>query len=112
MGMMCTNTGCRVETSPFAIIRNSRSFRCAARSFLRIVVPVVTVFAMKDGMNPPRRLYLLQLCHRGAPLPAPGGYTIRNIVLQWTFVPLAIRGFVKGPYSYRSTLIGSSFLGR
>ena len=39
--MMWTRSGWRVEASPFAIMRNSRSFLCAASSFRRIFVLAV-----------------------------------------------------------------------
>ena len=43
MGMMCARRGCRVEAIPFTIMRISRSLRCAASNFFRILLRDVTV---------------------------------------------------------------------
>src|SRR5215472_11383330 len=42
VGMICTSSGCRIERSPFASMRASRSLRCAARNVLRALRRNVT----------------------------------------------------------------------
>src|ERR1700691_1822220 len=59
--MMCASSGWRLEARPLTIMRISRTLRCAARSFLRIVLRAVTVVFLA--------ILLLLVCHSGWAFP-------------------------------------------